>query len=126
MADWYQYQPFGIHTSNTLPKFVNDKNHQMWIGSTNKYGNIFRFLFHFLKKPKAVITDATTNVNKYYYDGLNLNTLENNKTKEKVLKITSMLKGKGFDKDFRFITHNQIPAGDGGVAFGQSIIGGFF
>lgn len=40
--------------------------------------------------------------------------------------FSELIKKNVQSKNFRFVTHNQIPPGDGGVAFGQSVIGGFF
>jgi hydrogenase maturation protein HypF len=40
--------------------------------------------------------------------------------------FSELIKKNVQSKNFRFITHNQVPPGDGGVAFGQSVIGGFF
>jgi hydrogenase maturation protein HypF len=40
--------------------------------------------------------------------------------------LSELIRDEVESENLNFCTHNQIPPGDGGIAFGQSIVGGFF
>jgi len=103
-------------------------------GETLETANLLRLVFE--KKADVPTADLAYSTHAYLAKGLGLLALE----KATVLGVKSIgfsggaacnqilakvLRKTVEDAGFRFLVHEAVPAGDGGVSFGQSVVGGF-